>query len=79
MQASAFVLFPDVHSACSGASVLRDQTAVDAVEMFDRAALRSISPLDPFLCSFWITCIAWSWDGTDSSSEDSKMEHKLWH
>lgn len=39
-QASAFIMFPDVYSACRGASVLRDQTAVDAVEMFDRAALR---------------------------------------
>ena len=40
MQSSAFVMFPDVHSACAAASVLRDKTAVDAVEMFDRAALR---------------------------------------
>ena len=39
-QASAFVMFPDIYSACRGASVLRDQTAVDAVEMFDRASLR---------------------------------------
>jgi len=38
-KASAFVMFPDVHSACSAASVLRDQTAVDAVEMFDRPSL----------------------------------------
>ncbi len=40
VQASTFVMFPDVHSACSAASVLRDQTAVDAVEMFDTASLR---------------------------------------
>lgn len=40
LQASAFIMFPDIYSACRGASVLRDQTAVDAVEMFDRAALR---------------------------------------
>ena len=40
VQSSAFVMFPDVHSACAAASVLRDKTAVDAVEMFDRAALR---------------------------------------
>ena len=39
-KASAFVMFPDVHAACSAASVLRDQTAVDAVEMFDRPSLR---------------------------------------
>ena len=40
VQASAFVMFPDVHSACKGASVLRDQTAVDAVEIFDTTSLR---------------------------------------
>ncbi|KAK9818314.1 hypothetical protein WJX72_010431 [[Myrmecia] bisecta] len=39
-KASAFVMFPDVHSACEAASVLREETAVDAVEIFDRAALR---------------------------------------
>lgn len=39
-KSSAFVMFPDVHSACAAASILRNQTAVDAVEMFDRAALR---------------------------------------
>ena len=33
-------MFPDVFSACRGASVMRDQTSVDAVELFDRAALR---------------------------------------
>lgn len=38
-KASAFVMFPDVHAACQGASVLRDATAVDAVEMFDRPSL----------------------------------------
>lgn len=36
---SAFVVFPDVRAACSAASVLRDETAVDAVELFDRCAL----------------------------------------
>ena len=40
-QASAFIMFPDIYSSCRGASILRDQTAVDAVEMFDRASLRS--------------------------------------
>lgn len=35
-KASAFMVFPDVHSACAGASVLRDETTVDAVELFDR-------------------------------------------
>ena len=32
-------MFPDVYSACTAASVLRDQTAVDAVELFDRASI----------------------------------------
>ena len=40
MQASAFVLFPDVHTACRAASVMRDETSVDAVEIFDRPALK---------------------------------------
>ena len=46
-QASTFVMFPDVHSACSAASVLRDQTAVDAVEMFDTASLRCLASNHP--------------------------------
>jgi FAD/FMN-containing dehydrogenase len=37
-KASAFMVFPDVRSACAGASALRDGTAVDAVELFDRCA-----------------------------------------
>ena len=40
VQASTFVMFPDVHSACRAASILRDETAVDAVELFDTASLR---------------------------------------
>lgn len=39
-KASAFIMFPDVRAACRGASVLRSETAVDAVELFDRASLR---------------------------------------
>ncbi|KAG2497441.1 hypothetical protein HYH03_004596 [Edaphochlamys debaryana] len=39
-KASAFIVFPDVRSACKGASVLRSETAVDAVELFDRASLK---------------------------------------
>lgn len=39
-KASAFVMFPHVMSACRAAAVLRRETAVDAVEMFDRASLR---------------------------------------
>ena len=45
MQASTFVMFPDVHSACRAASILRDETAVDAVELFDTASLRWASIL----------------------------------
>jgi len=39
-KASAFVVFPDVRAACKAAAVLRRETAVDAVELFDRASLR---------------------------------------
>jgi hypothetical protein len=42
-QASAFVLFPDIMAACEAANVLRVETSVDAVEMFDRASLRECS------------------------------------
>lgn len=42
-KASAFVVFPDIMSACSAAAVLRNETSVDAVEMFDRASLRECS------------------------------------
>lgn len=40
LQASSFMMFPDMNTACRAASVLRTETAVDAVEVFDRAALR---------------------------------------
>eukprot|EP00775_Hariotina_reticulata_P006936 gene6936-7154_t len=39
-KASAFIVFPDVRAACQASSILRDETAVDAVELFDRASLR---------------------------------------
>lgn len=39
-KASAFIVFPDVRAACQAASILRDETGVDAVELFDRASLR---------------------------------------
>ncbi|KAL4426062.1 hypothetical protein ABPG77_007858 [Micractinium sp. CCAP 211/92] len=68
-KASAFIVFPDVMSACQGASVLRDQTSVDAVEMFDRASLREcesnedmlrlvpdIKGADPMAASLLIEC-----------------------
>jgi hypothetical protein len=57
LQASAFIMFPDIYSACRGASVLRDQTAVDAVEMFDRAALRYVR-CKKFTYAFGV--IAWA-------------------
>ena len=39
-KASAFVMFPDIESACKVAAILRRDTEVDAVELFDRASLR---------------------------------------
>ena len=45
-KASAFVLFPDIMSACTAASILRNDTSVDAVELFDRAALRDCAADD---------------------------------
>eukprot|EP00884_Botryococcus_braunii_P003109 jgi/Botrbrau1/1279/Bobra.0163s0062.1 len=39
-KASAFVLFPDIRAACTAAAVLREQTSVNAVELFDAAALK---------------------------------------
>ncbi len=34
------MMFPDMNTACRAAGVLRTETAVDAVEVFDRASLR---------------------------------------
>ena len=34
------MMFPDMDTACRAAGVLRTETAVDAVEVFDRASLR---------------------------------------
>lgn len=38
-KASAFIVFKDVREACRAAAVLRRETKVDAVELFDRASL----------------------------------------
>ena len=38
-KASAFIVFKDVREACRAAAVLRRETSVDAVELFDRASL----------------------------------------
>ena len=38
-KASAFIVFKDVKEACRAAAVLRRETKVDAVELFDRASL----------------------------------------
>lgn len=38
-KASAFILFPHVRDACEGAAILRRETSVDAVELFDYASL----------------------------------------
>uniref|UniRef100_A0A061R4J9 D-lactate dehydrogenase (cytochrome) n=3 Tax=Tetraselmis sp. GSL018 TaxID=582737 RepID=A0A061R4J9_9CHLO len=70
-KASAFIMFPDIHSACKGAAVLRNETAVDAVELFDNASLiqsREISEdlvklvkglgedMDPLAASLLVEC-----------------------
>lgn len=39
-KASCFIMYDHVEDACNGAAVLRRETNVDAVEMFDRASLR---------------------------------------
>lgn len=39
-KASAFIIFKDVEDACRAAAVLRRETTVDAVELFDRASLK---------------------------------------
>ena len=62
-KASAFMVFPDVHSACAAASILRDRTAVDAVELFDRCASAFHSLMTLLLCiladaNVWRDCIA---------------------
>lgn len=48
-KASAFVLFPDIMAACNAANLLRHETSVDAVEVFDRAALRDCSNEEKFV------------------------------
>eukprot|EP00878_Enallax_costatus_P007347 GHUV01007694.1.p1 GENE.GHUV01007694.1~~GHUV01007694.1.p1 ORF type:complete len:822 (+),score=249.18 GHUV01007694.1:1374-3839(+) len=68
-KASAFIVFPDVRAACQAASILRDETAVDAVELFDRASLREceadedmvrlvpdIAGADPMAAALLIEC-----------------------
>ena len=40
VQASTFVMFPHMKQACEAALVLRNDTAVDAVEVFDRASIK---------------------------------------
>jgi D-lactate dehydrogenase len=40
-KASALMLFPDIRTACTAVSILK-QAPVDAVELMDRAALRSV-------------------------------------
>ncbi|KAK9843234.1 hypothetical protein WJX74_009043 [Apatococcus lobatus] len=41
-KASTFVMFPHMKQACEAARILRDDTAVDAVEVFDRASIKEI-------------------------------------
>ncbi|KAK9807175.1 hypothetical protein WJX73_004038 [Symbiochloris irregularis] len=49
-KASSFVMFPDVFTACKAAYILRNETAVDAVEMFDRASLKECAGLSEEMC-----------------------------
>ena len=48
-KASAFVMFDDIKDACQAAAVLRNETAVDAVELFDRASLREAEGVHRFV------------------------------
>lgn len=65
LQASSFMMFPDMHTACRAASVLRTETAVDAVEVFDRAALRWVHDC--------IACCGWSHVCTSSVLQHSML------
>lgn len=44
-KASAFIVFPDVRAACQASSILRDETGVDAVELFDRCGTAAAAEL----------------------------------
>ena len=48
-KASAFIMFPTLEDACEAARVLREQTCVDAVEMFDRECLKGCEKNDEML------------------------------
>ncbi|GAX77289.1 hypothetical protein CEUSTIGMA_g4735.t1 [Chlamydomonas eustigma] len=80
-KASAFIVFPDVRAACKGASVLRNETSVDAVELFDRASLREceanedmvrlvpcIKGADPMAAALLIEC-----RGQDPAALEERM------
>lgn len=53
-KASAFIVFPDVRAACQASSILRDETAVDAVELFDRCVC--IQYVD--VVGLWALCMS---------------------
>ena len=46
-KASAFIVFPDIGDACDATSVLRKETSVDAVEIFDRRSLKLCAEMEP--------------------------------
>ncbi|GIL81459.1 hypothetical protein Vretimale_972 [Volvox reticuliferus] len=84
-KASAFIVFPDVRAACMGASVLRNETSVDAVELFDRASLREcennedmmrlvpdIKGCDPMAAALLIEC-----RGQDEAALQSRIEEVI--
>jgi len=91
-KASAFIMFPDIHIACKAASILRNETAVDAVEMFDHASLlqcREISEdlsklvkgldgeLDPTAASLLVECRGQSPEDLQASIDDVCSALKL--
>lgn len=46
-------MFPDVKSACIASAVLRNETSVDAVEMFDRESLRQCETNEDMVSRGW--------------------------
>ena len=46
-KASAFIVFPDIADACDATAILREKTAVDAVEIFDRRSLKLCAGMSP--------------------------------
>lgn len=45
-KSTSLMLFPDIDTACNAVAILKDSAPVDAVELMDRASLRSIEMKD---------------------------------